>query len=384
LNLDRTRTLSAPTLLFLAFVAAPNVSAQVASTGPGSDLGGTSWQLVKFQSSDEKVQIPDDKGKYTIAFMADGRVSVRIDCNRGSGTWTSAGSNQLALGPLTRTRETCPPGSLHDLIVKHWPFVRSYVIKEGHLFLSLMADGGTYEFEPATSQKPVGASVQGTATYRERIAIPRNAVFEATLEDVSRAGAQAEVIARVRNEQPGNPTIPFVIAYDAGRINPTHSYSVRGRILVDGKVWFSTDQNSPVLTAGHDSVAQLLLKRMSASPSAAPLVNTYWKLTNLGTSAVTAASQQREPHFILHPATRSISGSGVCNQFTGGYRLKGDQISFSEIAATMMACVDGIDTEKRFLTAMGKVRRWRISGQSLELFDAAGALMARFEAVYMK
>jgi heat shock protein HslJ len=43
----------------------------------------------------------------------------------------------------------CPPGSLHDRIVKQWPYVRSYVMKDGHLFVSLMADGGIYEFEPA-------------------------------------------------------------------------------------------------------------------------------------------------------------------------------------------------------------------------------------------
>jgi len=43
----------------------------------------------------------------------------------------------------------CLPGSLHDRIIKHWEHVRSYAIKDGHLFLSLMADGGSYEFEPA-------------------------------------------------------------------------------------------------------------------------------------------------------------------------------------------------------------------------------------------
>ncbi len=43
----------------------------------------------------------------------------------------------------------CPPGSLHDQIVKQWGFVRSYVIKDGRLVLSLMADGGTYTFERA-------------------------------------------------------------------------------------------------------------------------------------------------------------------------------------------------------------------------------------------
>ena len=39
------------------------------------------------------------------------------------------------------------PLRMHDQIVKQWGNVRSYVIKDGHLFLSLMADGGIYEFE---------------------------------------------------------------------------------------------------------------------------------------------------------------------------------------------------------------------------------------------
>jgi para-nitrobenzyl esterase len=48
----------------------------------------------------------------------------------------------------------CPPGSLHDHIVRQWGFVRSYTIKDGHLFLSLMADGGIYEFEPIGGSEP--------------------------------------------------------------------------------------------------------------------------------------------------------------------------------------------------------------------------------------
>jgi para-nitrobenzyl esterase len=41
-----------------------------------------------------------------------------------------------------------PAWALHDRIVKHWSLIRSFVIRDGHLFLSLMADGGIYEFEP--------------------------------------------------------------------------------------------------------------------------------------------------------------------------------------------------------------------------------------------
>jgi para-nitrobenzyl esterase len=38
-----------------------------------------------------------------------------------------------------------------DQIVRQWPSIRSYILKDGHLFLSLMADGGIYEFEQAVA-----------------------------------------------------------------------------------------------------------------------------------------------------------------------------------------------------------------------------------------
>jgi len=122
--------------------------AQIAPQAPLDGLGGTSWQLVKFRGGDDAVLMPDDKAKYTIAFAGDGNVNVRFDCNRGRGTWTSRGPNQLQFGPLALTRAMCPPGSLHDHLVRQWPFVRSYTMKAGNLFLSLMTDGGSYEFEP--------------------------------------------------------------------------------------------------------------------------------------------------------------------------------------------------------------------------------------------
>jgi heat shock protein HslJ len=116
-------------------------------------LQGTTWQLVRFQGSDGTTLTPDDRDKYTIEFGAGGRLNARVDCNRGRGTWKSNGP-QLEFGPLALTRAKCPPGSLHDQIVKQWTYIRSYVMKEGHLFLALMADGGIYEFEPLAAARP--------------------------------------------------------------------------------------------------------------------------------------------------------------------------------------------------------------------------------------
>jgi para-nitrobenzyl esterase len=97
--------------------------------------------------------VPSDGSKYTITFGNDGRVKARVDCNRGSSTWKSSGASELQFGSWSMTRAKCPPGSLYDRIVREGAAVRSYSIKDGHLFLSGMSAGGFYELEPLTTQR---------------------------------------------------------------------------------------------------------------------------------------------------------------------------------------------------------------------------------------
>ena len=131
--------------------AAPGDAAKSAATAPASSLAGTSWRLVRFTGTDGSKTAPDDRTKYTLAFQPDGVVVARIDCNRGRGSWKSEQPGELVLGPLALTRMMCPPGSMHDRIAADLGAVRAYTLKDGRLLLSLMADGGTYEYEPATA-----------------------------------------------------------------------------------------------------------------------------------------------------------------------------------------------------------------------------------------
>ncbi len=385
-------------LAAILLLAASGVSAQAPVRTDSTDLGGTAWRLVQFRGSDDKILTPADPAKYTLEFRSDGRVAARVDCNRGAGSWKSAGPGGLELGPLALTRGMCPPASLSDRVAKDWSFVRSYLVRDGHLFLSLMADGGIYEFEPMSPKKTVSGRVKGTATYRERMALPADAVFEATLEDISQADAPAKVIGRVRKDRPGNPPIAFEITYDPSRLDPAHRYVVRARILVAEKPFFTTDQQYPVLTGGRGHEVAVLLRRASApgpaidvtgvpdSPpgsadaAGASLEGTNWRLIQLGDAPVTAHSPQQEAHLILDRKSRRVGGSGGCNQLTGSYELSGEQLTFSAMAGTMMACFDGMETEKAFLGALVQAKRWRIAGQRLELFDTAGKMLARFEA----
>jgi para-nitrobenzyl esterase len=111
-----------------------------------ASLEGSAWQLVAFRGGDRTLLQPGDPSGYTLRFEADGVFTARIDCNRARGGWKSAAAGRLELGPMAATRAECAPGSMHDHIVRHLPDVRSYVLKGGRLYLSLMADGGSYEF----------------------------------------------------------------------------------------------------------------------------------------------------------------------------------------------------------------------------------------------
>ena len=106
-------------------------------------------------------------------------------------------------------------------------------------------------------------AVTGTATFRERIALPAQAVFEAVLEDVSVADAAALEVARVRQEDAGGPPFEFAIAFAPDEIVESNSYSVRAEVTVGGEVMFASMDAYPVITGGAPLHLDMMLKRVS-------------------------------------------------------------------------------------------------------------------------
>jgi putative lipoprotein len=239
-------------------------------------------------------------------------------------------------------------------------------------------------------------SIHGSATYRERIALPPTAAFEATLEDMSRADAPADVIARTRVSPAGNSPIRFEIPVDLARIRPDRRYVVRARILDGDRLVFTTDTSYPVLTQGHGTIVAMMLRRAGSGPSAPqgspgagtssqprpsrPLEKTYWKATELDGKPVPAAESTREVYILLGGAGR-VAGSDGCNRIIGGYVLTGDGIKFGALAGTQMACPDTADTERGLRKALSGATRWSIAGDRLELLDASGGRLGHFEAL---
>lgn len=327
----------------------------------------------------------------------------------------------------------------------------------------------------AFSSLAMAGTVQGVAAYRERIALPPDAVFEAVLQDVSRADAPAQVLGRARLAPAGQPPFKFEISYDDGAVKPGHRCAVRATVTSQGRLLFTTDRSYPALDGGStplqlrlvsaahrqtltgmflymaDAASLTLCKdgrrlpvmmegdyrkletaylearrepgesllveiegSISSPPPAEegarprtvvvvkrfiavrpgatcekpasqrPLRNTYWKLVRLGESPVEVVEQQQEPHLVLATDQTRVSGSGGCNRLSGTFQLEGNKLSFRDMAGTLMACLKGMEQEARFLESLGKVQAYRIDGNHLELMDAAGAVLARFEAVDLR
>ena len=107
-------------------------------------LAGTSWELVELRSPEDSIGTVrvDDPARYTITFNADGSAALRLDCNRGRGSWRSEEPGRVEFGAVATTRMMCPSGSLDARLGRELPWVRVYAIQGDTLRLELMADGG--------------------------------------------------------------------------------------------------------------------------------------------------------------------------------------------------------------------------------------------------
>jgi len=84
------------------------------------------------------------------------------------------------------------------------------------------------------ARSPWKVTLKGTATCHERVALAPDAVFDASLEDVSRGDGHGVVIAHVRMERPGQIPIAFSLSYDSRRVPHEGRYLVRALVSERG------------------------------------------------------------------------------------------------------------------------------------------------------
>ncbi len=92
----------------------------------------------------------------------------------------------------------------------------------------------------------------GTATYRERIALPPDSRLVVTISDVSLMDAPSVTIAQNQINTAGQQVpISFAVSYDRARIQPGRTYGVSARILDKrGQLVWITDTRNPLPPPG--------------------------------------------------------------------------------------------------------------------------------------
>jgi uncharacterized lipoprotein YbaY/heat shock protein HslJ len=276
----------------------------------GSELTGTVWQWVGFSDPVQGALTIDMPEQYTVEFMPEGLAAVKADCNNGSGTYIAdeEGGLDIAIGIVTTA--ACAPESLSDQFLQYLGDVVIYSFDDTGLILDLPLDSGTLTFvaaeeaevpaeevaeEPAeetteeaaeeTTEEAVeepteeaaeateegemaAASVTGTVTYLQRIALPDDAVVKVQIYNASLADA-TEVLGEQIIENSGQQVpIPFDVAYNPDDINENLMYSVSARIEDSAEnLLFISDTVTPVITQGNPTEdVEIMTVQVQASP----------------------------------------------------------------------------------------------------------------------
>ena len=120
--------------------------------------------------------------------------------------------------------------------------------------------------EVASGRTP-NASVTGSVTYRERLALSPEATLIVELRDVSYADASAMLIARQTIPNPGQVPISFRVEYNRDDIDPRNTYAISARIVEsDGRLAFINDTAYEVITGGKPDRVDMLLVLVEPPP----------------------------------------------------------------------------------------------------------------------
>ena len=274
-----------------------------------------------------------------------------------------------------------------------------FLIVAGWLFLLIGCSEQTQQGEAAGVKK----TLVGEALYRERILLPPGAELHLTLEDVSKMDVPSTVIATSSQVLTGAPPYEFSLDYSAEDIDARMQYSLRVKIMLDGKLLFTSTERLDPFKQPEDAIviqlsmvgsakdqkqaAQLSeadtgLAVVSVNPLA-ELTNTYWKLVNLNeTDVVMVEDQEREAFLQLRDDTKSVKGFAGCNTFTGSYTVDGNDLSFGPLAATRKACPAGMETETEFFQVLDGTTHFSVHEETLTLLNERKKPVARLVAVY--
>lgn len=208
---------------------------------------------------------------------------------------------------------------------------------------------------PATDTPRPTATLEGRATYLERIAPPPGARLSVQLVDAQLADTPAAVVASQEFTDLPGPPYAFALTYDPAKLRPNGRYGLHAGLRdAEGRLWFVTDTRVPV-TLGATVPVEFRMVRAGGDP--VPPAGSPWDQakargmvfrgigTEPGWLVEVGAGPTPPLHAELDYGERKIDVARL-ERIPDGYRGKtADQIAVS-LTTRRETCSDGMsDTE---------------------------------------
>jgi heat shock protein HslJ len=120
-------------------------------------------------------------------------------------------------------------------------------------------------------------------------------------------------------------------------------------------------------------------QEQSALPGPAPIIDRDWVLVALGAQPAPAGRGGQPATLRLEASPPRAVGFAGCNRYSASYTLAGDSLRFGPALSTKMACADGDELERGFLSALPRVATYEATDSALILKGPDGPV-ARFHA----
>lgn len=118
----------------------------------------------------------------------------------------------------------------------------------------------------------------------------------------------------------------------------------------------------------------------SSDPSA--LYHKTWHLDKMNGKPLNYSNENGKwPSLVLDDTDGGVSGFAGCNNFMGNLETPGaNQLVFSKMASTRMACLDTDFNENEYLKLLEEVKSYQLSDGVLELQNKKGKAILTFSA----